>query len=70
VEVTSLGGKVLWLARQPDPDLTTLLLPPGDEIVRPLVEIMPLQMLTIVMAQRNGLEPGKFRHVGKVTVQE
>jgi glucosamine--fructose-6-phosphate aminotransferase (isomerizing) len=41
-----------------------------DETARPLVEILPLQMLSIVMAQRKGIEPGKFRHVGKVTVRE
>jgi glucosamine--fructose-6-phosphate aminotransferase (isomerizing) len=70
LEVVRLGGKVLWLALQPDPDLLTLLLPPVDEAARSLVEILPLQMLSIVMAQRNGLEPGKFRTVGKVTVQE
>lgn len=70
MEVTGLGGKVLWLAKQSESNLATLLLPFVDEIALPLVEILPLQMLSIVMAQRNGLEPGKFYHVGKVTVRE
>ncbi len=70
LEVISLGGKVLWLASQPDPDLTTILLPAVEAVARPLVEILPLQMLSIVMAQRNGFEPGKFRNVGKVTESE
>ena len=54
----------------PDRELTTLLLPEVDEAVRPLVEILPLQSLTIVMAQRAGLEPGKFFHIGKITSKE
>lgn len=70
LKVTSHGGKVLWLATQPDPNLSTLLLPSVDESARPLVEILPLQMLSIVMAHKNGLEPGKFRNIGKVTLQE
>lgn len=69
-QVQAYGGKVLWLAMRPDPELTTLQLPEVDESVRPLVEILPLQALTIVMAQRAGIEPGKFRHIGKVTVTE
>jgi glucosamine--fructose-6-phosphate aminotransferase (isomerizing) len=70
LEVIKHGGKVFWLAMQPDPKLPTLLLPAVEEAARPLVEILPLQMLTIVMANRNGFEPGKFRHIDKVTVQE
>jgi glucosamine--fructose-6-phosphate aminotransferase (isomerizing) len=70
LEVSEHGGKVLWLANKVDPQLRTLLLPSVDETVRPLVEILPLQMLSIVMAQRTGFEPGKFRHIGKVTLQE
>jgi len=70
LEVTKLGGKVLWLASQPDPQLPTFLLPSVEENVRPLVEVLPFQTLTIIMAQKNGLEPGKFRNIGKVTIQE
>jgi glucosamine--fructose-6-phosphate aminotransferase (isomerizing) len=70
LEVVNHGGKVLWIASQIDPQLPTLKLPEVDETVRPLVEILPLQMLTIVMAERTGFEPGIFRHIGKVTLQE
>ena len=69
-EITEYGGKALWLAMHPDPTLPTLLIPAVDENVRTLVEILPLQMLTIVMARRNGFEPGSFRHIGKITTQE
>ena len=70
LEVVRLGGRALWIAQELDPELPTLRLPAVDELARPLVEILPLQMLTILMAQRNGLEPGKFRHVQKITTQE
>lgn len=70
LEVKALGGKAIWLAMQPDSALPTLCLPPVEESVRPLVEILPLQLLTIAMARRNGFVPGKFRHIGKITTQE
>jgi glutamine---fructose-6-phosphate transaminase (isomerizing) len=70
LEVVGCGGKVLWLGMRPDPQLPTLQLPDVEDNVRPLVEILPLQMLTILMAQRNGFEPGKFRNITKVTSQE
>lgn len=68
--VQTYGGKVFWLATSLDPELTTLLLPAVDETVRPLVEILPFQTLSLVMARRAGIEPGKFRHIGKVTEKE
>jgi len=70
LEITRLGGRVIWLASKPDPELPTLLLPFVDEASRPALEIVPFQMLTLVMAQRGGIEAGKFRHIGKVTMQE
>jgi glucosamine--fructose-6-phosphate aminotransferase (isomerizing) len=70
LEVVNHGGKVLWLAMQPDPQLQTLVLPSADEVSRPLVEILPLQMLTILMANRTGFEPGQFRNIGKITIRE
>lgn len=70
LEAARYGSRVIWLASQPDQELPTLVLPFVDENVRPLVEIFPLQLLTLVMAAKNGFEPGGFRHVGKVTVEE
>jgi glucosamine--fructose-6-phosphate aminotransferase (isomerizing) len=34
---------------------------------RPLVEIVPLQLLSIAIAEQSGLVPGVFRHLNKVT---
>jgi glutamine---fructose-6-phosphate transaminase (isomerizing) len=69
-EVMDHGGKAIWLGMEDDLVLPTLRLPVVHESARPLVEILPLQLLTIVMARRNGMEPGKFRHIGKVTMKE
>ena len=38
----------------------------SDE-VRPIAEIVPFQLLSVLLAERQGLEPGAFRQIGKVT---
>jgi glucosamine 6-phosphate synthetase-like amidotransferase/phosphosugar isomerase protein len=38
----------------------------ADE-TRPIAEIVPFQLLSVLLAQRQGLEPGAFRQIGKVT---
>jgi glutamine---fructose-6-phosphate transaminase (isomerizing) len=70
LEIASNGGRVLWTDFARDPDLTSLLLPETSEIARPLMEILPLQMLTLAMAKRKGLPAAQFRYVGKVTTHE
>ena len=69
-EVLSYGGKAIWLDSAPDADIPTLLLPATSELARPLVEILPVQMLTLVMANRKNLEAGTFRHISKITDRE
>jgi glucosamine--fructose-6-phosphate aminotransferase (isomerizing) len=70
LEIVSLGGRVLWLDSKPEPQLQTVLLPITSENSRPLVEILPMQLLSLVMAERKGIQAGQFRHVGKVTTSE
>ena len=70
LEIVSHGGHCIWLDSDPDPELPTLLLPKTSDFARPLVEILPLQMLTLVMARRKGLQAGHFRYIGKVTDRE
>ena len=69
-EIRSHGGKVIWVDSAPDDEIPTLPIPFTTERTLPLVEILPVQMLTLVMAQRKGIEPGRFRHVSKVTARE
>lgn len=70
LEILSYGGRVIWLDAVSDPNIPTYLLPQVSDLTRPLVEILPLQMLTLVMADRKDLQAGQFRYVGKVTTRE
>jgi glucosamine--fructose-6-phosphate aminotransferase (isomerizing) len=70
LEVQRHGGHVFWLSSKEDSELPTIVLPAGSELVRPMLEILPLQMLSIGLAEFAGFEPGKFRHIGKITKTE
>jgi len=69
-DIVGNGGQAIWLDVEPAPDLPTFLLPPASDLARPLVEILPMQLLTLAMAERKGIAPGEFRVVGKVTTTE
>jgi glutamine---fructose-6-phosphate transaminase (isomerizing) len=45
-------------------------LPEVAEILRPIVEILPVQMITLALAAIANREPGKFERATKVTVIE
>jgi len=45
-------------------------LPEGHESIRPILEILPVQMITLALAAAKGFEPGKFEYATKVTVVE
>ena len=69
-DILSFGGKVIWLDSSADVEFPTLLIPKTGEFSLPLVEILPLQMLTLVMAKRKNIEAGSFRHITKITSKE
>jgi glutamine---fructose-6-phosphate transaminase (isomerizing) len=48
----------------------TIECPSAEGIGLPIAEILPIQMLSMVLARRNGFEPGAFRHSGKITGNE
>jgi len=58
--VTSSGGD----------GLPVIECPSAEGVGLPIAEILPIQMLSIVLARRNGFEPGAFRHSGKITGSE
>jgi glutamine---fructose-6-phosphate transaminase (isomerizing) len=45
-------------------------LPEVPGIGRPLMEILPIQLLSIHFARQIGVEPGEFFHSGKITLSE
>jgi len=69
-DVIRYGGDVIWVDRQPDPQLKTFLIPDVNESCLALVEILAVQALSVVMARRKGIEPGAFRYLAKVTLKE
>lgn len=69
-DILSYNGRVIWVDSKSDAEIPTLLIPATEELSRPLVEILPMQILTLVMARRKGIEPGTFRYIGKVTTLE
>ncbi len=50
-----------------DPGCGALAIPAADADARPILESLPLQLLTIALAEGSGVEPGVFRHLAKVT---
>jgi glucosamine--fructose-6-phosphate aminotransferase (isomerizing) len=69
-DILSYGGKVIWVDSSADVEFPTLLIPGTDELSLPLVEILPMQLLTLVMAKRKNIEAGSFRHIAKITSKE
>lgn len=61
------GGKVIWVGETAQAELSTFTIPYLADWTIPFFERLPMQVLSVVMAQRNGFEPGVFRYVGKVT---
>jgi len=69
-DVVKFGGRLQWIGYQPEPTLPSLTLPRVSSLVLPLFEILPLQLMTIAFGELNGVQPGIFRHIGKVTKTE
>ncbi len=67
-DLRSYGSAAFWLG--PDTREWQIEIPDVPQIGMPLVEILPLQLLSIHLAQQIGVEPGKFFRSGKVTLAE
>jgi glucosamine--fructose-6-phosphate aminotransferase (isomerizing) len=68
-DVQDCGGRVFWLGPE-EQGHSALPMPAASGIGLPLAEILPIQLLTIHLAEQSGLVPGKFKYIGKVTLQE
>lgn len=69
-ELVGLGTCVIWLGDHCPPGAFLADLPPVGVEALPIVEAVPLQLASVALAVRQGLEPGAFRNQGKVTVVE
>lgn len=65
-DLTSFGARVAWV--DTTVETTDLGMPnlPGP-VARPIAEMIPLQLLSVVLAERADHEPGTFYKIGKVT---
>ena len=72
-DIVRFGGRVVLIDSDGDAQgegMLNLVLPPLQELYAPVVEIVPLQLLSRRMALDRGLSPGQFERAGKVTLSE
>ncbi|MGB9673657.1 MAG: SIS domain-containing protein [Anaerolineales bacterium] len=70
LDLLKYGAKGYFLTDEEEKDIPTITIPRGEEIALPLLEIVPLQCLSISLAELSGLEAGKFFRLGKITQEE
>ena len=70
LDIQKNGGNAVLIDTKDDPELPTLSIPESSELTRPITEILPMQMLTLMIARRKNIAAGQFRIVGKVTAEE
>jgi glucosamine--fructose-6-phosphate aminotransferase (isomerizing) len=62
------GTRVVWIDANRDPN--GIAMPDlRGEFTRPIAEILPLQALSVVLADRRDRVPGAFTKIGKVTIR-
>lgn len=72
-DIVGAGGRAILASPREPTELRgveLVRLPVVDPVAQPLVEILPMQMLSVALARRYGREPGRFIHIGKVTTDE
>ncbi len=72
-DIAEFGGKVVIIGGGEElqgEGIFNLTLPPLDEFCSPLLEIVPIQLLSWRVAKEKGLQPGTFDKAKKVTLYE
>ena len=67
-DIRTAGGRAVLVRESPFPDVFAL--PSIPQVARPLLEILPAQMLSLALAKVQGHEPGRFEWATKVTLTE
>jgi len=67
-DIRRAGGRAFLCG--PHSDLEALRLPAVAPALRPILEILPTQMISLALAALTGVEAGKFRKATKVTEKE
>lgn len=74
-DIHRLGGRCMIICPQNKTGIITsnqptIALPETTEGLRPVLEILPIQLLMVPMAEARGFEPAKFLNGSKITVVE
>jgi glucosamine 6-phosphate synthetase-like amidotransferase/phosphosugar isomerase protein len=70
-DISDRGGQVVVIGQGVDrKNIRNILLPVVDEYLSPLLEIVPIQLLTAGFAEHLGIVPGEFRWGAKVVHAE
>ncbi len=72
-DIAEFGGKAVIVGSDEalkGERIFNVTLPPLDEFFSPLLEILPIQLLSWRIAREKGLQPGKFDKAKKVTLYE
>ncbi len=67
-DIRQTGGKTGWIAEDGRPGAWNLPQTPAG--VRHILEILPVQMMTLALAAQTGIEAGRFARIPKVTTTE
>jgi glucosamine--fructose-6-phosphate aminotransferase (isomerizing) len=67
-DIRQAGGKTGWIAE--DAGLGAWKLPETPLGLRPMLEILPVQMMTLALAAEAGIEAGRFARIPKITTVE
>ena len=67
-DIRAAGGRVAMAG--PESDVEALRIPAVERAIRPVMEMLPVQMTSLALAALGGHEPGKFRLLTKVTLAE
>ena len=67
-DIRRAGGRIGWIAEDATAGAWSLPKMPRD--LRPMLEILPVQMMTLALAAEIGIEAGRFGRVSKITTTE
>lgn len=67
-DIRAAGSKTVWIAE--DAGAGPWDLPKASPGVRPMLEILPIQIMTLALAERAGIEAGRFARIPKITTTE
>jgi glucosamine--fructose-6-phosphate aminotransferase (isomerizing) len=67
-DVRKAGGQAFWIG--PDSDIDAFRIPAAPAAVRPVLEILPVQLVSLALAALAGHQPGNFKLLTKVTTIE